>query len=75
MSGRWKTVCKIFVNHYGWVAAFSPEKGCLFAKNADGAKSYPLMPEKETEEVLRFIEEKMQCNRDIVHFIVPDYGA
>jgi hypothetical protein len=75
MGQRWKVMCKIYVNHYGWVAAFSKERGCFFVKNKDGAKPYPLMPDYETEKVLRFIEGKMQCHRDVVQCMVPDYGG
>lgn len=56
---------KIWVNHYGWICGGNPDKGLRFTKMKAGAKPFDEFS-KETFETRLYIEQKMQCNYDLV---------
>lgn len=55
----------VWVNHYGWVMGGSPEKGLRFTMHKAGAKPFDEFG-KELFNTRYFIENKMQCNYDVV---------
>ncbi len=70
-----RLMCRIWVNHYGWICGNDRITGKpQFTRYKDGAKPFNPVPDKETVKVLRYVENVMQCYRDVDEYMAEIYN-
>lgn len=68
-----KLMCRIWVNHYGWICGNDKDGKPYFTHMKEGAKPYKPIPDRETVKVLRYVENVMQCYRDVDEYMADCY--